>query len=53
MRHRTGTWPLWQCVTRITVSQHAPARLVNYVGSWLLTGQRPAPVDNEVYGRGE
>lgn len=40
--HRTGTWPLWQCVTRITVSKHAPVRLVKYVGSWISTGQKGA-----------
>ena len=37
---RKGTWPLWACVTRITVSPTAPVRLVRYINAWVTTGQR-------------
>jgi hypothetical protein len=39
-RTEHGTWPLWACVTRITVSHAAPVRLVQYVGKWVSQGQR-------------
>jgi hypothetical protein len=41
-RTKIGTWPLWSCVTRITVSPSAPVRLVQYIGSWVGEGHGSA-----------
>lgn len=39
-RTKVGTWPLWACITRITVSPAAPVRLAQYVGTWMSEGKR-------------